>query len=165
MKSKLPKIIFLVCLITYSSAQTKFKFSSLLKGKWALTRYTETFDGETYNRPIAGVKNYEPKTDSTYKEMNQNDTVSVYEFKANNTYTLFSREGNVIGKWRTSDKDSLVTLYDIQSFNASNEPLPKSDYSYNLKFISSGGFFLILSSYDSGLKSTHKLYYKKSKIN
>jgi hypothetical protein len=168
MKYKHLTVILLTFYFTCACAQTKSMRPDLLKGKWKLTRYTETFDGETYNRPIAGVKNYEPKIDSSYKEMNQGDTVSVYEFKSDNTYTLSAKNGfgvvKVIGKWRTSDKDSIVTLYDMQTFT-SKGPLEKSKNTYDLKVFSLGELFLVLSSYDSGLNSTHKLYYKKTKTN
>jgi hypothetical protein len=161
MELRLSTIFLLTIYFTHALAQTKSRLHDSVVGKWTLTRYTETFDGETYNRPIAGLKNYEPKTDSIYKEMNQGDTVSVYEFMFDQTYSLFGNKEKRVGKWRTSDKDSLVTLYDIQAFT-SKGPLPKSNGSYDLKMFSSGGLFLLLSSYDSGLNSTHKLYYKKT---
>lgn len=167
MKHVLFKIVLATISFTYTNAQTKSKLADLLNGKWTLTRYTETFDGETYNRPIEGVINYEPKTDSSYKEMNQGDTVSIYEFRSNNSYTLYAKNGfgnvKTIGKWSSSDKDNIVTLYDMQTFTKSRGPLPKSSNSYDLQILYFDNYFLFLSYYDSGLNSTHKLYYKKTK--
>jgi hypothetical protein len=163
MDYKLLTIAFLTICLTSTFSQTKKILPGLLKGKWTLTRYTETFNGETYNRPIAGVSVYEPKTDSAYKEMNQNDSISYYEFKSDRTYTLSGSKDFIIkrtGKWRTSDKDSIVTLYDIQPFTVKG-PLPIIKDGYDLKMFFRGGLFLVVSHYDRGLNSTHKLYYKK----
>lgn len=163
-KSAILTLLFLITCLSSLLAQTPSSLASVVIGKWSLTRYTETFGGETYNRPIAGVIKYEPKIDTVYKALDQGDTVGTYEFNANQSFTLSSRSGHgitrTIGNWRIAESDSTVTLYNIQTFTVRG-PLPKSDHTLDLELRSLGGLFLLLIHYDSGLNSTHQLYYKK----
>lgn len=158
-------IAFSTCFKEGIFAQNKSIPEDVLIGTWALTKYTETEKGEIFYRKIQGVDIYEPKTDSTFKLFDQNDKVAVYEFKTDRTFILTSIDrfdkDRIIGKWKHSDKDSSITLYDSQIITETKEPFSKSNSSMDFKFIVFKGLFLVYTYYDQTFDTIHRLYYKK----